>query len=67
MSDNGKALEIIKKSGVLNSKLTLGEIMEVSARLESLDIDALAAWTFIGPNWVYKGDDKAFDQDVTSR
>ncbi len=63
MTDKGKALEIIKKSGILNSKMTLGEIMEVSSRLDSLDFDSLAAWTFVGPNWVYTGDAKALDQE----
>lgn len=65
MTENGKALEVIQKSGILNPKMTLGDIMEVSSRLDSLDLDPLAAWTFIGPNWVYKGDDRVKDDFVT--
>ena len=56
MSDNRKALEVIQSSGILNPKMTLADIMEVSSRLEAIDIEPLGAWTFVGPNWVYKGD-----------
>ena len=65
MSDKSRALEIIKKSGVLNPKMTLGEILEVSIRLDSLDIDTVADWTFISPNYVYKGNALAIDQKQT--
>lgn len=56
MTDRSKAIEVIQKSGVLNPKMNLAEIMDVASKLESMDIDPLAAWTLIGPNWVYKGD-----------
>lgn len=58
MSDRGKALEVIQKSGVLNPKMSLGEIMDVAGKLDALDTGALAAWTFISPHYVYTGDDK---------
>lgn len=64
MSDDGKALEIIQKSGILNPKMTLGEIMEVSSRLDTLDIDTVAGWTFVGPNWVYKGANRSLEEDT---
>ena len=67
MTERGKALEVIQKSGVLNPKLTLGEIMDISSRLEAIEVDPLAAWTFISPNYVYKGDKEALMDDVTRR
>jgi hypothetical protein len=58
MKERGKAIELIQKSGVLNPKMTLEDIMTVSGKLDSLEMDPLAAWTFISPNFVYTGDDE---------
>lgn len=65
MTDRAKAIEVIRSSGVLNEKMSLGDIMNVANRLEELDPGALASWTFIGPNWVYKGDDISTDKLTT--
>lgn len=67
MTERGKALEVIQKSGVLNPKLTLGEILEISSRLEAIDVDPLAAWTFISPQYVYKGDKEALTDEIVRR
>lgn len=56
-SNRSKALEIIKKSGVVNPNISLGEIMDISSRLDIIDDGTLSAWTFVSPNYVYKGDD----------
>lgn len=57
MADRSKSIEYLQKSGVVNTKMTLGEMLEHSAKLESLNPGSLAAWTFISPNYVYTGDD----------
>ncbi len=63
MSNNQKALGIIKKSELLNKNMTLEQILEISEQLDTLDLDEVASWTFMGPNWVYKGDkDKLLEE-----
>lgn len=59
MADRAKSLEYLQKSGVVNTKMTLGEMLEHSAKLETLNPGSLAAWTFISPNYVYTGDEVA--------
>lgn len=66
MSNDKRAIEFIQKSGVLNPEITMKEIAEVSAKLEAMDIDPLAAWTFISPNFIYTGDDEV-NLQVTRR
>ena len=61
MADRSQSLMLIQKSGVVNTKMTLGEILEISSQLERLNPGSLAAWTFISPNYVYTGDDKIQD------
>lgn len=55
MSDRAKALEVLQKSGVLNPKMTLGEIMDTASRLEALNPGDLVSWTLISRDFVYKG------------
>jgi hypothetical protein len=57
MADRAKSIEYLQKSGVVNTKMTLGEMLEHAARLETLNPGSLAAWTFISPNYVYTGDE----------
>ncbi|RYE07170.1 MAG: hypothetical protein EOP22_18905 [Hyphomicrobiales bacterium] len=65
MADVRKALDLIQRSGVVNTKMTLDEIIKISIQLEGVDGDASAEWTFIGPNWVYKGSGlKALNEDL---
>lgn len=56
MADRKKELEIIRSSGVINPKMTMGEVLATSERLEALNPGALAAWTLISKDYVYKGD-----------
>lgn len=56
MSDHEKSIAAIRKSGLLNPKMTLDELMDVSSELSRLNPGDLAAWTFISPDYVYKGD-----------
>lgn len=55
-----KALELIRKSGILNRHATLDQIMALSTTLAGPGFgdDAAASWTFISPHYVYKGDQK---------
>ena len=52
-----EVLAVIQESGILNPNLTLDNLIDASTRIERIiDIDTIAAWTFISPNYVYKGD-----------
>lgn len=57
MPDRAKAIEYLQQSGVVNTKMTLGEMLAHSAKLEAMNPGALAAWTFISPDYVYTGGD----------
>lgn len=69
MVDRSQSLALIQKSGLVNTKMTLGEVLEISAQLERLDPSSVADWTFISPHYIYKGDDvaKRFDQNVLAK
>ena len=64
-----KAMELLMSKGIISRDVTLRDLVAVSSELASLNpLDELAAWTFITPNYVYKGDKVAdFDQEITNR
>ncbi|MBZ4021905.1 hypothetical protein CKO11_05455 [Rhodobacter sp. TJ_12] len=62
MSNRAKAIEYLQKSGVVNTKMTLGEMLEHSAKLEEISPGDLAAWTFVSPDYVYTGSEVEKDK-----
>jgi len=56
VADRKKAMEIIQQSGVINPRITLGEIMAVSGKLDVLDSGPLSVWCLVGPNFIFFGD-----------
>lgn len=69
MVDRSQSLALIQKSGLVNTKMTLGEVLEIAGQLEKMDPGSVAEWTFISPHYIYKGDDlaKRFDQNVLTK
>ncbi len=55
MSEREEAMKLIQSSGIINPKVTLGEIMEVSSKLDILNPGDLAAWTLLSRDFLYKG------------
>ncbi len=55
MADRIKALELMQKSGIVNTKISLGEIMETAGRLEALNPGELAGWTLLSKDYLYTG------------
>lgn len=59
MGDRSKALAAVQSAGLLNTKLTLSEVMEAASRLDIAD--GLGAgeengwWAVVGPNYVVAG------------
>lgn len=59
MAERINALAAVQKSGLLNPKLTMGELMEVASRLDFADGinpgEELGWWAVVGPNYVVAG------------
>lgn len=54
---HSKALRLLLDREIIGKDVTLNDLTRVSADLgEMIDPGELAAWTFVGPNYVYTGD-----------
>jgi hypothetical protein len=53
-NDDERAIEIIRSSGLLNENVTLGQLMDVSAKLGDLDaVGKKKETTFIYKHFIY--------------
>lgn len=59
MADRMKALAAVQNAGILNTKLTLAEVMDAAAKMEIADGLAAGAengwWAVVGPGYVVAG------------
>lgn len=59
MADRNATLSAVQKSGILNPKMTLSEVMDVAGRLELADGighgEELGWWAIIGKDYVVAG------------
>ena len=62
-----QVLSAFSAGKVIHEDVTLRQIAEVSKKLEGDFGGELAAWTFISPNYVYKGDDEVNQEINISR
>ena len=63
--DFGKVLGAFQKNKIITSNVTLEQLAAASREISDItgDRGALAAWTFISPNYVYTGDNLADLED----
>ena len=53
-----KAMNLLLERGIISKEATLRDLAQISSDLSGMagDLDEVASWTFVGPNYVYKGD-----------
>jgi hypothetical protein len=61
-------VDAFSEGKVISSEITLKDLAAVSDRLTStLNVDDLASWTFISPNFIYTGSDDIAPPEVVIR
>jgi len=61
-------VDAFNEGKVISSEITLKDLAAVSDRLTStLNVDDLASWTFISPNFIYTGSDDIAPPEVVIR
>ena len=69
MGERSRALAAVQSAGILNTKLTLAEVMEAASKMDIADAvrtgEENGWWAVVGPNYVVAGG--AVDMEVLAR
>ncbi|HEU5047628.1 MAG TPA: hypothetical protein VFT64_07285 [Rickettsiales bacterium] len=57
--NHGQVLQALTTSGIINKGITVDQLTAASQQIASFIGDKVADWTFVSPNYVYKGSDIA--------